>query len=318
MSPLPGSVLSFNPTPSIERSGDVVVTVARAVPDTRRSGRRAGGGEGHRAPPARAGPGHARGLGFDGKVGQTLVVPRRDGPSVVAVGIGDPAALDAARLRDAAAALRPRRRQARPAGDHAGRRRAAVDAEVAGQAVVEGILLARYRYGALKKETRRHRPHRHHAGRCRRAGRPASAGAPRVATSSPTPPSSPGTSPTRRPGTSRPAASPTWPSRWPRRRAWRSRCSTPTPSPRSAAAALLGVNAGSEEPPRMIKLTLPAERSAERSPGARRQRRDVRLRRHQPQAQRRQPRLDEDGHVGRRGRAVVDVDACRRSGARRR
>ena len=33
-------------------------------------------------------------LGFDGKIGQTLVVPRREGPSLVAVGIGVQAELD--------------------------------------------------------------------------------------------------------------------------------------------------------------------------------------------------------------------------------
>ena len=93
--------------------------------------------------------------GFDGKVGQTLVVPRRDGPSVVAVGIGDPRELDAARLRDAAAAF------ARAAAKHGHLATtladvAGTDAAAAGQAVVEGILLARYRYGALKQRGARH------------------------------------------------------------------------------------------------------------------------------------------------------------------
>ena len=80
-------------------------------------------------------------------------MPRRDGPSVVAVGIGDPAALDAGRLRDAAAAF------ARAAAKHGARWRRRWPTsppsapDVAGQAVVEGILLARYRYGALKRES---------------------------------------------------------------------------------------------------------------------------------------------------------------------
>src|SRR5210317_2281645 len=42
-------------------------------------------------------------LGFSGRVGQTLVVPRRDGPAAVAVGVG--AKPDAVALRDAAAAF---------------------------------------------------------------------------------------------------------------------------------------------------------------------------------------------------------------------
>ena len=89
--------------------------------------------------------------GFDGKVGETLVVPRRAGASVVAVGIGDPAALDATALRDAAAAF------ARAAGKHshvatALADLAAVEPELAGQVVVEGLLLARYRYSTLKRD----------------------------------------------------------------------------------------------------------------------------------------------------------------------
>ena len=81
-------------------------------------------------------------------------MPRRDGASVVAVGVGDPAELTAAALRDAAAAF------ARATAKHAAVATTLADlgsvrADVAGQAVVEGLLLARYRYGALKKERRR-------------------------------------------------------------------------------------------------------------------------------------------------------------------
>ena len=88
--------------------------------------------------------------GFDGRVSQTLVLPRPDGPTVVAVGIGNPAELDASKLRDAAAAL------ACAVGKHAHLSTtlaevARVPPEVAGQAVVEGVLLARYRYDALKQ-----------------------------------------------------------------------------------------------------------------------------------------------------------------------
>src|SRR5215831_15374481 len=43
--------------------------------------------------------------GFDGKAGQTLVTPRATGPTLVALGIGDPARLDAAAVRDGAAAF---------------------------------------------------------------------------------------------------------------------------------------------------------------------------------------------------------------------
>ncbi len=72
--------------------------------------------------------------GFDGKVGQTLVVPRRDGPSVVAVGVGDPATLDAAGLRDVAAAFARAAAKHGAPGHDAGRRRRASTPDVAGQA----------------------------------------------------------------------------------------------------------------------------------------------------------------------------------------
>ena len=67
---------------------------------------------------------------------------------MVAVGVGEPGALDAAGLRDAAAAFaRAAARDGRLAttlGDIAD-----VDPETAGQAIVEGVLLARYRYRAF-------------------------------------------------------------------------------------------------------------------------------------------------------------------------
>ena len=89
--------------------------------------------------------------GFEGKVGQTLVVPQRSGPTIVAVGTGD-GVLTTAEVRDAAAAF------ARAAGKYStlatglqsavGRDNVAAGA----QAVVEGVLLARYRFGSLKNK----------------------------------------------------------------------------------------------------------------------------------------------------------------------
>ena len=88
--------------------------------------------------------------GFGGKVGDALVVPRMDGAVAVAVGVGDVAKLDVAQLRDAAAAF------ARAAGTHSHLalevpNAAGLSAEEAAQAAVEGVLLARYRYG-MKRE----------------------------------------------------------------------------------------------------------------------------------------------------------------------
>jgi len=90
-------------------------------------------------------------LGFEGKVGQTLLVPAASGAITVAVGIGDAKEIGPATLRTAAAAL------ARAAAKHASVATAladtgGLDARTAAQAVVEGVRLASYRYTALKSE----------------------------------------------------------------------------------------------------------------------------------------------------------------------
>jgi len=88
--------------------------------------------------------------GFTGKSGQVLAVPSSDGLAV-AVGVGDPDGVDARGLRRAAAAF------ARAAAKHAALATNladvdGVDAGEAGQAVVEGVLLASYRYVGLKND----------------------------------------------------------------------------------------------------------------------------------------------------------------------
>ncbi len=89
--------------------------------------------------------------GFDGKAGQTLVVPVASGPTLIAVGIGKPSELSAAVLRNAAAAF------LRAAGKRAHLTTSladveGVDARTAAQAVVEGVGLANYRYVGLKND----------------------------------------------------------------------------------------------------------------------------------------------------------------------
>ena len=89
--------------------------------------------------------------GFDGTVGSALIVPAGTGPIVVAVGIGEPSELDAARLRDAAAAYA----QATANHERLALRLPDLPAtldQAAGQAVVEGVLLARYRYDQLRSD----------------------------------------------------------------------------------------------------------------------------------------------------------------------
>ena len=88
--------------------------------------------------------------GFEGKEGQILVVPTGDA-TVIAIGVGDPGAIDANGLRAAAAAF------ARAASKHAELATNLtdlenVDARAAGQAVAEGVLLASYRYVGLKND----------------------------------------------------------------------------------------------------------------------------------------------------------------------
>src|SRR5262245_7093358 len=95
---------AFSPTPSLDTSSRVEVSVARSP---------ATGVTAVGVPITTTGPipsdlGLDRqgltGAGFTGKVGSTLALPRGDGPMIVAVGIGDADTVDASALRDAAAA----------------------------------------------------------------------------------------------------------------------------------------------------------------------------------------------------------------------
>ena len=88
--------------------------------------------------------------GFDASAGSSLVVAQHGHPLVL-VGIGDPAELDADKLRDAAAAA------ARATAKKGGRigldvPDLGIDARLVGQVLTEGALLARYRYSVLKAE----------------------------------------------------------------------------------------------------------------------------------------------------------------------
>ncbi len=89
--------------------------------------------------------------GFEGKPGQTLVLPSGTGPTVIAVGTGPAKDLTANGLRNAAAALArassKRVTVATALADVDG-----IDARTAAQAVVEGFALGSYRYVALKAD----------------------------------------------------------------------------------------------------------------------------------------------------------------------
>ncbi|MGE0881727.1 MAG: leucyl aminopeptidase [Acidimicrobiia bacterium] len=90
-------------------------------------------------------------LGFEGKVGQTLVVPSADGSVTVAVGMGDATKLTTASLRRSSAALaRAAQKRVHIATSIADVVK--VDAKSAAQAVVEGIVMADYKFVALKSD----------------------------------------------------------------------------------------------------------------------------------------------------------------------
>ncbi|MDP2293178.1 MAG: leucyl aminopeptidase [Actinomycetota bacterium] len=88
-------------------------------------------------------------VGFEGKVGQTLVIPAAS-HTQIAVGIGEPGSLTPSTLRTAAAAtVRAAGKRAVVATNLADLD--GVDAAKAAQAVVEGGLLGSYRFAGIKK-----------------------------------------------------------------------------------------------------------------------------------------------------------------------
>ncbi|HSS68832.1 MAG TPA: leucyl aminopeptidase [Nocardioidaceae bacterium] len=136
----------FNPVPSTR--SPVVVSVASAIPDVSDAAALAVPVAEGAEPPPELGwdAAHLAVAGFSGKASQTLVVPGSDGRALVAIGIGDAATVDLTRLRDLAANFAravpqhktlavelPDRDIAVPPGDFA-------------QVVVEGVLLARWRF----------------------------------------------------------------------------------------------------------------------------------------------------------------------------
>jgi len=141
----------IHPAPSLEYAAKIKVSVARSVPTSATAIGIAVGSKG--AVPRQLGVDRdaLAAAGFEGKPGQTLVLPKDKNSIVVAVGIGD-AGLDAARLRDAAASF------ARAAARHANLATALADVASgvppanAAQAVTEGVLLARYRYEDRKSK----------------------------------------------------------------------------------------------------------------------------------------------------------------------
>ncbi len=226
---------TFDPVPSVLRVDAVQIGIAPVAP---KSATAIGVPVG-----ARGGVGETLGVdrkqlkaaGFDATVGSTVVVPGAGGGAAVAVGIGESGKLDVAGLRNAAAAF------ARAASSHA-RLAFSLDGvdsvapEQAAQAVVEGVLLARYSYDSLRSRPRGNavtrltivgRRRRQAVADRRRRSRQG-AWPPR--------PSSPAISPTRRTATSPRLASLRSPRRSVPNVGWTSRSSTRRSSSRWAAA----------------------------------------------------------------------------------
>jgi leucyl aminopeptidase len=141
---------SFTPTPSLAQA-NLTIATATSVPRATTAVGLLAGTSGSVPPQIGLARRRLTAMGFDGEIGQTLAVPAAERPVLVAVGIGSPTAVDAAALRRAGAAF------ARAAGAH---RQLAivldgaegVEVDAAAQAVVEGVVLARYRYDPLRNE----------------------------------------------------------------------------------------------------------------------------------------------------------------------
>ena len=134
---------AFSPAPSIEAGTRRVVRIAVAVP----AGVSALGTLVGTSGSLPQGLGATReayaAAGFNGAAASTFVLPGPDGVVRIAVGIGDPGTLDPATLRNAGAAF------ARAASSHA---RIALEVPSGADVgpLVEGVLLARYRYDVLR------------------------------------------------------------------------------------------------------------------------------------------------------------------------
>jgi leucyl aminopeptidase len=150
-----GTAARFDPIPSWRPADAVTVTVEASIPDDATIvgiPTFSDGAVPERVPLDRA---TLEASGFTAGRGETLVLPRADGPTVVETGVGSRASVDAAAARDAAAAFaRAAVRHERVVVDLTSLE--TLDPAVAGQAVTEGVLLARYRYRVfrtIKSET---------------------------------------------------------------------------------------------------------------------------------------------------------------------
>ncbi len=90
-----------------------------------------------------------RGAGFTGALGQTLLLPQPSGPVYIAFGVGDAASQTTTALRDAAAGLARAAHRYGKIGISIGDA-FALESSIVGQLITEGVLLARYRFTELQ------------------------------------------------------------------------------------------------------------------------------------------------------------------------
>jgi leucyl aminopeptidase len=148
---MPRAVLvakDFDPVPSMARTLGVRLEAAAEVPDGAHAVAVPVALDGELDPIIGLRRDALRAAGMNGKVGEALVLPSADGPLRVVVGVGASDAVSPTTVRDAAAAFASATVRHTDLAVIIGAG-TAVEAEAVAQAVVEGILLTRYRYDPL-------------------------------------------------------------------------------------------------------------------------------------------------------------------------
>ena len=269
------AVADFHPVPSVEEITATRISVAKSVPENAGGIGIPVGTDGDVPKDLGLDRATLAAAGFEGRMGQSLIIPRAGAPALIAVGIGARAGRSLTTLRHAAAVFA-----------RAGSRYShlvailpdigTVESDVAAQALVEGVILARYRYRPLKRTTEQEPPIEEltivaPAARLEKLRRGIERGRATARA----------TELARNLANVRNAAHGPAHGRS-RQDVADGRGSTSRSWTRNLAklgcGGMLGVNAGSSEPPRLIKLRVPPEGQAHRPPVARRQGHHVRLR----------------------------------------
>ena len=141
----------FNPVPSLDLARLAAVSAATTVPASATAVAVPVIGGGTVPDQADADAAQLDAAGFDGAVGSSVVLPSTDGTLRVAVGVGDPDDVSADTIRDAAGAFGRATRYDKLAVHLPA---TGVDPARGAQAVVEGVLLSRYTYDALRSASK--------------------------------------------------------------------------------------------------------------------------------------------------------------------